>query len=246
MSGKLLALVALSFFTFAQAHAAIVIGGTRIVFPAASRDVSLKIQNKGNDPALVQAWIDDGDATSTSTPTTAKAPFAITPPVFRIDPAQGHSLRIVHVGDTLPAGRESVYWLNVLEIPPKSAEAAGKNVLQLAFRHRIKLFHRPANLPSPPDKAPSTLRWSVEHDDAQVQVRVDNPSPYYVSFNAVNLPAAKEGGASLSLGGGMVEPGSHTRFAIPDAHAQRRIHEIQFVTINDYGATIPGSAVIVE
>lgn len=244
MSGKFLALVALSFFTLAQAHAAIVIGGTRVVFPATSRDVSLKIQNKGSDPALVQTWIDDGDAKST--PATAKAPFAITPPVFRIDPAQGHSLRIVHVGDTLPAERESVYWLNVLEIPPRSAEAEGKNVLQLAFRHRIKLFHRPADLPSPPDKAPSTLRWSVERGGAHVQVRVDNPSPYYVSFNAVTLPAAKDGDAPLSLGGGMVDPGGHTRFPVPDAHAQRRIHEIGFATINDYGATIPGSAAIVE
>lgn len=243
MSGKILALVAFSFFTFAQAHAAIVISGTRVVFPAASRDVSLKIQNKGGDPALVQAWIDDGDATST--PTTAKAPFAITPPVFRIDPAQGHSLRIVHVGDVLPTGRESLYWLNVLEIPPKSADAAAKNVLQLAFRHRIKLLHRPADLPGPPDTAPSTLRWSVERDNARLQVHVDNPSPYYVSFNAVTLPAAREGDVPLSLGGGMVEPGGHARFPA-DAPGQRPVREVRFVTINDYGATIPGSAAIVE
>ncbi|SEM37427.1 chaperone protein EcpD [Luteibacter sp. UNCMF331Sha3.1] len=244
MSIKLLALVAVSFFVLAPARAAIVIGGTRIVFPAASRDVSLKIQNKGSDPALVQAWIDDGDVTST--PTTAKAPFAITPPVFRIDPAQGHSLRIVHVGDTPASGRETVYWLNVLEIPPKSAEAAGKNVLQLAFRHRIKLFHRPADLSGSSDKAPSTLRWSVEREGARTQVRVDNPSPYYVSFNAVSLPATKPGEAPLSLGGGMVDPGGYARFPVAEGQGRRRIDAVAFVTINDYGATVPGSAAIAE
>lgn len=37
----------------------------------------------------------------------------------------------------LPVDRESVFWLNVKEIPKKSAE---ENVLQIAVRSRIKLF----------------------------------------------------------------------------------------------------------
>lgn len=237
---RTLALAALAIFMATPSRAAIVIGGTRVVFPAASRDVSLKIQNKGNDPSLVQVWIDDGD--EASTPATAKAPFAITPPVFRIDPGQGHTLRIVHVGDTLPRERESLYWLNVLEIPPKAEESAGKNVLQLAFRHRIKLFHRPVDLPTPPEKAVSMLRWTVERDAGGTHVRVDNPSPYHVSFNSVNLPGTGPGSAAISLGGGMVAPGGRTRFAVPAAHRGVPSGDVRFVTISDFGGTVAGSA----
>jgi len=98
-----------------ETRAGVVIGGTRVVFPGASRDIAVRIENKGQEPALVQAWIDDGDARST--PENARAPFAITPPVFRIDPGRGHALRIVHVGGHPPSDREVLYWLNVLEIP---------------------------------------------------------------------------------------------------------------------------------
>lgn len=216
-------------------HAAVVIAGTRVVFPAQARDVSLRVENKGSEPALVQAWIDDGD--EASSPTTARAPFAITPPVFRIDPGKAHTLRIVHVGRDTPQEKEKLYWLNVLEIPPKPADAEGRNVLQFAFRHRLKLFHRPKDLSVLPERAAASLRWSVEREGGKLQLRVDNPSPYHVSFNAITLPAA-------DLGGGMVGPGATTRFALPDAARDIAKAKVSFVTINDFGAAIPGSAAV--
>lgn len=234
----------LALVLFAQAfdtQAAVVIGGTRVVFPAQSRDVSLKVENKGAEPALVQAWIDDGD--DTSSPSTARAPFAITPPVFRIDPGHAHTLRIVHVGNEAPRDRESLYWLNVLEIPPKPADAEGKNTLQFAFRHRLKLFHRPKNLPSPPERAPSGLRWSMQRAGGALRLRVENPSPYHVSFNAVGLSSEGKEPTSLSLGGGMVGPGASLHFPVPVVGGGDG-WKVHFVTINDYGAAIPGTAAL--
>lgn len=105
---------------------------------------------------------------------------------------QGHALRIVHVGDSAPRDRETLYWLNVLEIPPKAPEAEGKNVLQFAFRHRLKLFHRPAGLKSPPESAASMLRWTMDRKDKLISLRVDNPSPYYVSFHAIDVVGEKD------------------------------------------------------
>lgn len=223
-------------------HAAVVIGGTRVVFPAKDRDVSLRIENKGSDPALVQAWIDDGD--ERSTPSSATAPFAITPPVFRIDPGHGHALRIVHVGDEAPRDREALYWLNVLEIPPKAAETDGKNVLQLAFRHRLKIFHRPAELSVSPERAATMLTWSLDNDGEAPRLRVENPSPYHVSFNAVDLHARETGHAPLSLGGGMVKPGGSTSFAWPKGQPRFEAARVAFVSINDFGAAISGSAML--
>lgn len=222
------------------AKPAIVIGATRVVFPAAQRDVAVRIQNKGDEPALVQVWIDDGD--EASSPQTARSPFVITPPVFRIDPGRGHAVRIVHAGEKVPMGKEKLYWLNVLEIPPKASDAAGSNVLQFAFRHRLKLFHRPETLPSTVTHAPELLEWSLVHSDGGASLRVTNPSPYVISFNAIDLAAsAAKDAERTTLGGGMVLPGGSLSIPVPKAEGRDATH-VSYAIINDYGAVVPGVA----
>lgn len=51
----------------------IIIAGTRVVYPAQSRDVTVQVTNTGENPALLQTWMDDGD--SKQTPDESKAPF---------------------------------------------------------------------------------------------------------------------------------------------------------------------------
>jgi hypothetical protein len=43
------------------AHASVVINGTRVIYPSDEREVTVKLSNEGSLPALVQAWLDDGD-----------------------------------------------------------------------------------------------------------------------------------------------------------------------------------------
>ena len=59
-------------------QAEIVIHGTRVIYPSDAREVTLQVSNNGSKPALVQAWIDEGD------PYTGpiKVPFMIAPPIF--------------------------------------------------------------------------------------------------------------------------------------------------------------------
>lgn len=224
------------------AKPAVVIGATRVVFPAAQRDVAVRLQNKGEEPALVQVWIDDGD--EASSPQTANSPFVITPPVFRIDPGRGHAVRIVHVGENLPVDREKLYWLNVLEIPPKAEKVESSNVLQFAFRHRLKLFHRPRDLPSTIEQAPSRLVWSLDRRDGDVSLRVTNPSPYVVSFNAIELDTVDGDGApAMQLGGGMVMPGASLTLPVPTPLPGRaELARISYAIINDYGAVLSSTA----
>ncbi len=47
------------------AQAEIVIHGTRVIYPSDAREVTLQVSNNGSKPALVQAWIDEGDPKST-------------------------------------------------------------------------------------------------------------------------------------------------------------------------------------
>ena len=136
------------------AGANVLIGGTRVVLPAKDGEVTVRLTNENDRPALVQAWIDRGDATST--PDSVDTPFLVTPPMFRMEAGRDQSLRILYTREPLPADRESLFWLNVLDVPPKPAdmEAAGTNYLQLAVRSRLKLFFRPEGLQGDPHKAP--------------------------------------------------------------------------------------------
>lgn len=174
---------AIAAFTTLQANADIVISGTRIIYPQSSKDVIVNLDNRGNKPLLVQTWLDDGrDGTD---PQELKLPFVITPPVSRIDPQKGQSVRITYMGNTLPQDRESLFWFNVLEIPPKSKAKEGEslNQLQLAFRTRIKLFFRPDGLKGTPGDAATQVKWSQKKEGNTVVLFAQNDSPYNVSIS---------------------------------------------------------------
>ena len=110
------------------AAASVIINGTRVVYPGNEREVTVKLDNHGTSPALVQAWLDDGDPKVT--PENSDAPFVLTPPISRIEPHKGQTLRLMYTGKPLPQDRESVFWLNVLEVPPTPTDEGAKNYLQ--------------------------------------------------------------------------------------------------------------------
>ena len=49
-----------------NALAGVVVNGTRVIYPAQAREVTVQVDNVGDSPALVQAWIDSGDANQTA------------------------------------------------------------------------------------------------------------------------------------------------------------------------------------
>lgn len=186
---KVACLTAAIFASF-QASADIVISGTRIVYQQSQKDVIVSLDNRGKKPLLVQSWLDDGrDDTN---PQELKLPFIITPPVSRIDPQKGQSVRISYLGGSLPQDRESLFWFNVLEIPPKAKlkEGESPNQLQLAFRTRIKLFFRPDGLKGTPGDAASKVTWSQQKQGNAYNLVAHNDSPYNVSISSVTLKSA--------------------------------------------------------
>lgn len=225
-------------FFASRSEATVVIGGTRVVYPAKEKEVTVKLTNQGAQPALVQVWLDDGDAKST--PTTAKVPFEVLPPFFRLDQGRGQAVRVIYTKEPLAADRETLFWINVLEVPPKSAEG-GKNLLEFAFRTRIKLFFRPSGLAGTVNGAPDKLVWKLVNGEGGkgVALQVTNPTPYYVNFAQVGL---KIGQRSViqderAAKGGMVAPGGSTTFQL-DGLTSRPTAEVkaQFEVISDFGA----------
>jgi len=221
-----------------QAMAGVVITGTRVIYPAAQKEVSVKLNNNGNLPALVQVWVDSGNVESS--PADSKAPFLLSPPVFRIDPSKGQTLRMMFTGAALPTDKESVFWLNVLEIPPKAPAATeGANVLSMAFRSRIKIFYRPAALVGNFEKAPQQLQWRFQSaaTGKGYELQASNPGAFHVSLVGLTLI---DGGKHYSSTDGMVPPGGTQQFALPELHAlPSAIATLEFNAINDYGALIP-------
>lgn len=218
-----------------RAHATVVIAGTRVILPAQQGEVTLRLSNKGAQPALVEAWIDTGNPQST--PESSTAPFLITPPIFRIDAGKDQSLRILFTGaaGSVPADRESLFWLNVLEVPPKpTGPAADQNRIQFAIRSRLKLFYRPGDLPGGAMAAPRQLTFRAAGYAPAVALAVHNPTPYYITISGLAL-----GGTATPVAGaeGMVAPFSNLTLPLAGIHrAPAPGTAIRYTTINDYGA----------
>ncbi|MDM2763686.1 fimbrial chaperone [Citrobacter sp. Cpo150] len=227
------AAAAFAAFTTFQVNADIVISGTRIVYPQSSKDVIVNLDNRGNKPLLVQTWMDDGrDGVN---PQELKLPFVITPPVSRIDPQKGQSLRITYMGSALPQDRESLFWFNVLEIPPKSKAKEGEslNQLQLAFRTRIKLFFRPDGLKGTPGDAAANLKWSQKKEGNTLSLFAQNDSPYNVSVSNVKL---KMGGKEYTVDSKSVLPFSGVSMSVKGL-SNNISGTVIYNTINDNGGT---------
>ncbi|MBD8897750.1 fimbria/pilus periplasmic chaperone [Rhodanobacter sp. DHG33] len=216
----------------AAAHASVVITGTRVVYPAQQSEVTVRLSNQADHPALVEAWIDTGD--TKSTPDNTNAPFLITPPLFRMESHKDQNLRIIYTQGTqpLPTDRESVFYLNVLEVPPKptGAQTAGRNYLQFAMQSRLKLFYRPAGLPGDVMKAPDQLRFTAQGTTLDVR----NPTPYYVTIGSV---AFGTDGKPLEGVSGMVAPLGDLQLTLKGLkQAPSAGTAITYATINDFGA----------
>jgi len=213
--------------------AGIILQGTRIVFPSNQRDASLKITNENDKPVLVHTWADDGN--SKSTPKDAKSPFIIPAPVFRLDPKKQHVIRMVYSGEALAKDRESLYWLNVLEIPSTTAADAEQNLLLMAFRNRIKIFYRPVELTQKIEDAPYALRASIQASGNSSVIRIKNPTPFHLSFS--NIEVSADGVTYTHPGGGMVEPFAEKNFDLPQLKKPLVSSgaKINLSLINDYG-----------
>ena len=164
-----------SFFTQAR----VTINSTRIVYPANESEVTIQLNNEGAVPALVQTWVDRGDASAQSH--NADAPFLIKPPIFRLDPKKGQTVRLVFTGEALPQDRETVFYFNALEIPPVSP-ATDESQIQVGVRSRLKLFYRPVGLPGNAANAAKQVKWTLVPVKNGYALRGDNASPYYVSY----------------------------------------------------------------
>ncbi len=199
------------------ACAGIIVGGTRVIFLADSPDATISIYNKESDlPYLIQTWVDPFDKEDKHKP-----PFTVIPPVSRLEPMQEKVLRVLKMAGTLPTDRESVFWLNIKNIPPSSSKKETSS-LEIAIKTRIKLFWRPAAITLIPEKAVANVAWSKQGR----QLIVQNNNPIHINIMDVSVD-----GKDIPVN--MIKPFKKLSLTLPPGSAG---HTLVWRFINDYGA----------
>lgn len=202
--------------------AAISLDRTRVVFDGNQKSVSLNIANKNKQlPYLAQGWIENSEGKKIT------SPFVVLPPIQRIEPDKPSQVRIEALPEAknLPQDRESLFYFNLREIPPKSDKP---NVLQLALQSKIKMFYRPASIVEQGNNTIPAEKLEIIKKGESVILK--NPTPFYITVT--NGASSKAGLNKSNMSASMVAPFSENKLDIKSsALGQKPV----FTYINDYG-----------
>lgn len=119
-----------------SAQAALSLDKTRYIFNGNEKAINLLISNTEKETYGGQIWLENVRETD------SRPSFIAAPSFFKVKGASQQSVRILQAFEHLPQHMESVYWLNLQELPP-AREGSG---LTVAVRSRVKVFYRPVAL----------------------------------------------------------------------------------------------------
>lgn len=202
-----------------NAHSAVTLDRTRIIFPGTEKSINITVSNDNPEEAyLAQSWVEDLQGNKLT-----KGAILATPPLQRIEPNSRSLVRLSTTPElsSLPQDRESVFYFNLREVPPKSTEG---NTLQIALQSRVKLFYRPESiLPE------SETKWAhkITLEKIGKGYRLNNTTPF--NLTVIGIGNSKKAAEQNSFEVTMVPPKSVYDFVLPPLSTP-------FLTyINDYG-----------
>lgn len=146
---------------------------TRVIFNQQQQNTqSLILTNHAKTPFLAQVWIENIEGEKILTPIVAL------PILQRVDPGEAKHIKIqlmTQATAKLPNDRESLFYLNILSVPPKE-EGSGLEV-SIAVQLKIKLFYRPKGLA----QFSQDNRWlrSLEIYKNAKSLTISNPTGYH-------------------------------------------------------------------
>ncbi|WP_407905102.1 fimbrial chaperone [Escherichia coli] len=208
-----------SFVLSGQAMAAFTLNGTRFIYTEGKKNISVEVTNNSVDTYGGQVWVDNVSQGS-------GVYMVPTPPFFRLDPKQTQIVRVMNPdSSSLPKDRESLFFLNVQELPPKPKDDG--NHLAIAMNTRVKLIYRPRSLLSGRKGAEKQIQV-VQHDG---ETYLKNPTPYWfavteVKVNGKAIPLNDDLSQKLAT----MAPFGETGIKLPAAP-----RNVEVKAINDWG-----------
>lgn len=163
---------------------------SRFIFNGDNTFESSVLVNTNKYPVVVQLWIDHGDYTQS--PEKSDAPFFITPVTSKMDPLKINEIKIFYSGDytSLPQDRESLYWVNIFEIPPIDAKTLEDNKVTLSMLTQVKLIYRPIKLKTNAAelrKSLAKVTYKIESVQCETSLILNNPTPYIANIASLSL-----------------------------------------------------------
>ncbi|MFV8760552.1 fimbrial chaperone [Yersinia enterocolitica] len=208
-----------SLFLFTtSSHAAFVLNSTRYIFDEKKENISLQVDNESTQEYGGQIWIENQKQSDKN------VYFAPSPTFFKVAGQHKQVLRILKINDTLPKDKESLFWINVQEIP--KAPKDGANALSIALHTQVKMIYRPDILKDKRENAEKNIKLI---NDASGTV-LFNDSPYY--FAVIDV---KQNGKTVNLS----EDIKNKIAAFPPFEKvslnKKLTGNISFVAFDDYG-----------
>lgn len=150
---------------------------TRIILNQSDKSVSVRLTNQSTTaPFLAQSWIEDKDNKKSRNYITA------VPPMVRLEAGEQVQVRLIPQPTLtqFPADRESLFYFNVREIPPRSEQ---KNVMQIAMQSRIKIFWRPKAVEVKNGQVNLTGKFDISRTASGLTLK--NNSPYFITVGYI-------------------------------------------------------------
>lgn len=157
---------------------------TRVIYHEQDKEQLVLLANINPHPIVVQTWTDYGEGDPEST-----APFVAIPPVFYLPIGKTQGIKLIHDGDQLPKNTESVFWLNLYEIPPNLQHTALNShhaEIALATNTQLKVFYRPATLGHYPSQLSDKISFKLKKEAKDWVLICTNPLSFHISFTQIN------------------------------------------------------------
>ncbi|MGL4600799.1 MAG: fimbria/pilus periplasmic chaperone [Plesiomonas sp.] len=164
------------------AYASISVDRTRVIFDGKNSAMGVTLRNNSEtQPYLAQSWMEDENGVKST------ERIVVLPPLQRIEPNGKSQIKFQSLPglSLLPQDRESVFYLNIREIPPKTKK---ENVLQIALQTKIKFFYRPISIAASKGDKPWQNKIILKRNGSNTVLL--NPTPYYITV--VNVRADKK------------------------------------------------------
>ncbi len=195
--------------------AGLTLNGTRFIYNEGVKSIEIQVINNESKTYGGQVWIENLKDSGSF--------FTAYPSLFKVEANKHQNVRIINANDNLPKDRESVSYINVQEIPPKSDVP---NALALAMNIKVKLLYRPKNLKMKRDRAEQNILISRDNSGF---ITLKNNTPYYFALiNFSNLPLTGDLYNEL----GTFKPFGEVKVPVGSDFNEKII---KFKSINDYG-----------